>query len=167
MLFLGWQIGAGTGQTQASSATTDPGSSATNGSSTAGTSSSGTSASTGTPSPSSSSSSSPNSNSASGSGTTSPATLKNGTFTGNSVQTQFGNVQVEVTIASGKVTDVKALQLTSYGGRSVQISNYAAPILRSEVLKAQSANVATVSGATYTTEGYLTSVQSALDKAKA
>jgi uncharacterized protein with FMN-binding domain len=72
-----------------------------------------------------------------------------------------------VTISGGKITNVKALQLTNYGGRSVQISNYAAPILRSEVLKAQSAKVSNVSGATYTTQGYLSSLQSALNQAKA
>jgi uncharacterized protein with FMN-binding domain len=74
-------------------------------------------------------------------------------------------VQVEIVVSAGKITDVKALQLTDQGGRSVQISNYAAPILRSEVLKAQSAKVQNVSGATYTTDGYLSSVQSAIDKA--
>jgi uncharacterized protein with FMN-binding domain len=98
---------------------------------------------------------------ASGSGT-----LKDGTYTGTSEATQFGNVQVKVVVSGGKITDVIALQLTSMGGRSVQISNYAAPILRSEVIAAQSANVSTVSGATYTTDGYLSSVQSALDQAK-
>jgi uncharacterized protein with FMN-binding domain len=51
------------------------------------------------------------------------------------------------------------------GGRSAEISNYAAPILRQEVLKAQSANVDTVGGATYSSQGYLASVQSAIDKA--
>ena len=61
----------------------------------------------------------------------------------------------------------RALQLTNAEQRSVEISNQAAPILRTEVLAAQSASVATVSGATFTTEGYLTSLQSALDKAKA
>ena len=68
-------------------------------------------------------------------------------------------------MSAGKITDVKALKLTDQGGRSVQISNYAAPILRSEVLSAQSAKVSNVSGATYTTEGYLSSLQSAIDKA--
>jgi uncharacterized protein with FMN-binding domain len=100
--------------------------------------------------------------------TSSPAgNLKDGTYSGDSESTQFGNVQVQVIISGGKITDVKPLQLTDFGGRSQQISNYAAPILRSEVLKAQSANVASVSGATYTTQGYLSSLQSALDKAKA
>lgn len=88
-----------------------------------------------------------------------------GTYTGTSVQTRFGNVQVSVTIAGGLITDVTALQLTDDDGRSVQISNRAAPILREEVIAAQSANVSNVSGATYTTQAYLSSVQSALDRA--
>jgi uncharacterized protein with FMN-binding domain len=104
-------------------------------------------------------------------GTTSsaaPATaLKNGTYAGSVEETRYGPVQVQVTVSGGKITDVKALQLTNAEQRSIEISNEAAPILRSEVLAAQSASVATVSGATFTTEGYLTSLQSALDKAKA
>jgi uncharacterized protein with FMN-binding domain len=100
--------------------------------------------------------------------TAAPATkLSNGTFTGTVEETRYGPVQVEIVVAGGKITDVKALQLTDAEQRSVQISSEAAPILRSEVLKAQSASVATVSGATFTTQGYLTSLQSALDKAKA
>jgi uncharacterized protein with FMN-binding domain len=74
-------------------------------------------------------------------------------------------MQVEIVVAGGKITDVKALQVTNRGGRSVQISNYAVPILRKEVLAAQSAKVSSVGGATYTSDGYLQSLQSALDKA--
>ena len=88
-----------------------------------------------------------------------------GSFTGTSVSTQYGSVQVQVVVANGKITDVKALHLTDDGGRSVQISNSAAPILRSEVLSSQSARVSTVGGATYTSDAYLTSLQSALDQA--
>ncbi|TFB73765.1 FMN-binding protein [Cryobacterium glaciale] len=90
---------------------------------------------------------------------------QSGTFTGSVVATRFGNIQVSVTIDAGTITDVTALQLTDHDGRSVQISNRAAPILRSEVLAAQSASVQNVSGATYTTDGYLQSLQSALDAA--
>ena len=68
-------------------------------------------------------------------------------------------------VVSGKITDVVALHLTDQGGRSVQLSNQAAPILRSEVLKAQSAKVNGVSGATYTSVAYLASLQAAIDKA--
>ena len=88
-----------------------------------------------------------------------------GSFTGSSVGTQYGSVQVQVVVANGKITDVKALHLTDDGGRSIQISNSAAPILRSEVLSSQSARVSTVGGATYTSDAYLTSLQSALDQA--
>ncbi len=88
-----------------------------------------------------------------------------GTYTGSSVGTRFGSVQVSVTIAGGAITDVTALHLTDADGRSVQISNRAAPILHDEVIASQSANVSMVGGATYTSEGYLTSVQSALDQA--
>ncbi len=66
---------------------------------------------------------------------------------------------------NGKITDVQTLQLPGGQFRSQQISQYAAPQLRSEVLAAQSAQVNTISGATYTSMGYLQSVQSALDQA--
>jgi len=88
-----------------------------------------------------------------------------GTFTGSVVATRFGNMQVSVTLAGGTITDVTALQLTDKDSKSVQISTRAAPVLKAEVLKAQSAAVANVSGATYTTQGYLTSLQAALDAA--
>ncbi|GAB3119231.1 FMN-binding protein [Glaciibacter psychrotolerans] len=88
-----------------------------------------------------------------------------GSFTGSMVSTEYGNVQVQITVAAGTITDVTALHLTDSDGRSVQISNRAAPVLRTEVLSAQSSSVQMVSGATYTSEGYLTSLQSALDKA--
>jgi uncharacterized protein with FMN-binding domain len=74
-------------------------------------------------------------------------------------------VQVQIVVKNGTITDVVALQLTNRDGRSQEISNYAAPILRKEVLAAQSASVSSVGGATYTTDGYLSSLQSALDKA--
>lgn len=88
-----------------------------------------------------------------------------GTYDGDVVQTRFGAVQVQITVKAGQITDVAALKLTDAEGRSVQISNYAAPILRSEVLQAQSADVQTVSGATVTSDAYLTSLQAALDAA--
>jgi uncharacterized protein with FMN-binding domain len=88
-----------------------------------------------------------------------------GTYTGSSVDTRFGSVQVSVTISGGAITDVTALKLTDHESRSVQISNRAAPVLREEVLAAQSADVSNVSGATYTSDAYLESLQSALDQA--
>lgn len=100
-----------------------------------------------------------------GSGSTSTS-FKDGTYTGTTAVTRFGNVQVQVTIAGGKITDVTALQLTDQDGRSVQISAQAAPLLQQEALTAQSATIDTVSGATYTSEGYIQSLQSALDQAQ-
>ena len=97
--------------------------------------------------------------------TGSGSSAADGTYTGDSVPTRFGNVQVQVTVSGGQITDVTPLRLTDRDGRSVQISNRAAPILREEVLSAQSANVRMVSGATFTSEGYLNSLQSALDQA--
>jgi uncharacterized protein with FMN-binding domain len=88
-----------------------------------------------------------------------------GTFTGTAVQTRFGTVQVAVTIQGGTISDVTAVQITSRDGRSASINSRAVPVLRSEVLQAQSANVQNVSGATYTSNGYLTSLQAALDAA--
>jgi uncharacterized protein with FMN-binding domain len=88
-----------------------------------------------------------------------------GTFAGSSVSTRYGTVQVRIVVVSGKITDVVPVHLTDQGGRSVQLSNQAAPILRSEVIKAQSAKVNGVSGATYTSVAYLASVQAAIDKA--
>lgn len=93
------------------------------------------------------------------------ATLADGTDTGSVVQTRFGPVQVQVTIAGGKITDVTALQLPNDRQRSAEISQIVEPMLRSEALTAQSAQIDLVSGATYTSDGYAQSLQSALDQA--
>ena len=88
-----------------------------------------------------------------------------GTLTGTAVQIPFGVVQVQVTMQNGQITDVQTLQAPNDNPHSSSITNYATPQLRSEVLQGQSANVNTISGATYTSEGYLQSLQSALDQA--
>jgi uncharacterized protein with FMN-binding domain len=81
------------------------------------------------------------------------------------VQTRFGPVQVQVTIASGKISDVTALQLPNDRQRSAEISQIVEPMLRSEALTAQSAQIDLVSGATYTSDAYARSLQAALDQA--
>lgn len=98
---------------------------------------------------------------------TSASALKDGTTTGAVVTTRFGPVQVKVTIAGGAITDVVALQLPSRDGHSQRIAELAEPILRQEALQAQSANIDLLSGATYTSEAYAESLQSALDNAHA
>ena len=104
-----------------------------------------------------------------GSAASSPATgsYTDGTATGSVISTRFGDVQVEVTISGGAITDVTALQLPDRDGRSRQIASAAEPILREEALTAQSASIDLLSGATYTSEAYAESLQSALDQVRA
>ncbi|WP_028267011.1 FMN-binding protein [Arthrobacter sp. MA-N2] len=90
---------------------------------------------------------------------------KDGTFDGSQIQTRYGTIQVQAVIAGGKITDVVPLQLTDVGSLSGEIDQQAVPMLKSEVLSSQSANVDTVGGATYTSQGYLNSLQAALDAA--
>ena len=88
-----------------------------------------------------------------------------GTFTGSAVNTRWGIVQVQITVASGKITASQAVQYPQNNGRDVQINAYAVPALNQEAVAAQSANIDTVSGATVTSDGYLQSLQSALNQA--
>jgi uncharacterized protein with FMN-binding domain len=89
---------------------------------------------------------------------------KAATATGAVAQNRYGNVQVRVTVAGGKITQVTAVQLPQSDPKSAEISQFAAPQLQSEVLAAQSAKIDGVSGASYTSQSYDTSVQSALDQ---
>lgn len=91
--------------------------------------------------------------------------LKNGTFTGTAVSTRFGNVQVQAVISGGKLTNVIVLQVPDRGGYEDQIVQIAVPELKTEALSAQSSNIDVISGATYTSQGYAESLQSALDQA--
>ena len=88
-----------------------------------------------------------------------------GTVAGQVVSTRYGDVQVQVTISGGAITDVTALELPSGDGHSSRISEAVGPMLRSEALQAQSATIDLVSGATYTSTAYRESLQSALDAA--
>jgi uncharacterized protein with FMN-binding domain len=114
-----------------------------------------------TPTPSPGDSSAPTPSPSSGTG------LKDGTYTGQDVVTQFGDVQVKVSISGGKITDVQALQLPFDRPRSQEISQYVGQPLHDEVLQAQSAQIDIISGATFTSEAYAQSVQAALDQAHA
>ena len=88
-----------------------------------------------------------------------------GTVVGATSSTKYGPVQVEAVYSGGRITNVIAMQLPSGDSKSISIAQHAAPILRSEALTAQSAQINTVSGATYTSDGYKASLQSAIDKA--
>ncbi|MER6525148.1 FMN-binding protein [Streptomyces sp. NPDC001508] len=87
------------------------------------------------------------------------------TVTGDAAQTRWGPVQVRVTVRGGRLTDVTAVACPQDNPRDQQINAYALPQLRQEALAAQSAQIDTVSGATYTSDGYRQSLQSALDSA--
>jgi uncharacterized protein with FMN-binding domain len=86
-----------------------------------------------------------------------------GVFSGPTINVNYGNVQVEITVSNGKITDAKALQAPS--GRSQRWTDMATPILRQQTLAAQSASIQGASGASYTSYGWFKSLQGALSKA--
>ncbi|NII41614.1 uncharacterized protein with FMN-binding domain [Curtobacterium flaccumfaciens] len=140
VLVIGWQVGGQTATTASPQTST---------SDTSGSTGTGTSATSGPAS----------------SGSTGTGSTGSGTFLGSVAQTRYGPVQVQIVVSDGVITDVTAPQLTDADGRSVAISAQAAPVLRQEALQAQSADIQAVSGATFTSEGYTTSLQSAIDQA--
>ena len=84
---------------------------------------------------------------------------------GGVADTQYGPVQVENTVRGGRIAEARALQHPSGDGQTDQINAYAVPRLDQETTAAQSAHIDTVSGATFTSDGYRRSLQSALDAA--
>ena len=136
VLGAGWAVGTANGATVATTTTT--GTTATTGTTTSGATSKTTSGS---------------------------STYKDGTFTGTTVQHPYGSVTVTVTISGGKITNVTAQALDGGDRRSQSIDSQAVPMMKTEVLSANSAKVSTIGGATYTTTAYITSLQSALAKA--
>ncbi|MYW65101.1 FMN-binding protein [Streptomyces sp. SID8379] len=100
-----------------------------------------------------------------GSGSSGGSTSGTRTVTGDTVQTRYGPVQVELTLSGSKITAARAVQSPGDDPRSRQINAAAVPTLVQETLSAQSARIDTVSGATFTSEGYISSLQSALDQA--
>lgn len=93
--------------------------------------------------------------------------LRDGSYTGTAVSTRYGAVQVAITVSDGRISDVQLPQYPQGGGREQRINAQAVPQLISETVQAQSAHIDMVSGATYTMNGYLDSLQSALDQARA
>ncbi|MGW7608328.1 FMN-binding protein [Streptomyces sp. NPDC054766] len=113
-------------------------------------------------------SSSPSSGDSSGSSSGSSGGSKSTgtrTVTGDTVQTRWGPVQVRITLKDGRITDATAVAYPSDNPKDQEINSYAIPQLRRETLAAQSAQIDSVSGATYTSDGYMQSLQSALDSA--
>jgi uncharacterized protein with FMN-binding domain len=96
----------------------------------------------------------------SNSGSSSPKVV-----TGQEAQTQYGPVQLQVTFSGKKITSINVLEYPTDTTRDQEINSYALPQLNQEAMAAQSAHIDVISGATYTSEGYQQSLQSAIDKA--
>lgn len=86
-------------------------------------------------------------------------------YTGDVADTRWGPVQVQITVRVRKIIDAQAVQYPNGNGRDQEINSYALPVLSQEVVQRQSAQIDTVSGATVTSDGYLQSLQSAIDRA--
>lgn len=84
---------------------------------------------------------------------------------GSAADTRYGPVQVQITVRSGRITAAHAIDYPTQGRRDKEINGYAIPQLDDETLRAQGASIDAVSGATYTSDGYVTSLQSAIDQA--
>lgn len=94
----------------------------------------------------------------------SPTSYKNGTYTGSVNNAYYGNVQARVIIQKGKITSVGYVQYPTTDPTSIYIAKDILPILKKEIIKAQSAQVSAISGATYTSEAFLKSLTAALQK---
>jgi uncharacterized protein with FMN-binding domain len=114
-------------------------------------------------------STSPSRSSSNNSGSSTPRqsspAASSATYTGGVADTQWGPVQVQITVQGGKVTASRAVQYPQNNDRDFMINSYALPILDQEVVQQQTASIDTVSGATVTSDGYLQSLQSAIDQA--
>jgi uncharacterized protein with FMN-binding domain len=87
------------------------------------------------------------------------------TCQGSVAQTRWGPVQVQISVQSGKITKVTIVQQPDGNRRDAEINDQAIPILIDETVSAQSADIDMVSGATVTSDGYVQSLQAALDEA--
>jgi uncharacterized protein with FMN-binding domain len=91
---------------------------------------------------------------------------RDGTYTGSVADAQWGNIQVKVTITSGKVKDVQYLQYPNDRNRSIEINQYADPLLTNEAIQTQSGQVDIITGATDTSEAFIQSLSAALTQAQ-
>jgi uncharacterized protein with FMN-binding domain len=112
-----------------------------------------------------SSGSSSESSAGSGSSSSSGSTSGTKTYTGDVADTRWGPVQVKITVSDGKITAAEPTQVPTDNPRDQEINSYAVPILNQEAVKAQSAQIDAISGATVTSDGYIQSLQSAIDQA--
>jgi uncharacterized protein with FMN-binding domain len=97
---------------------------------------------------------------------TTTVSYKDGTYTGGTENAFYGNLQVSATVQGGKITSVSFLQYPDDNPNSINVNQAAMPYLKQEAIKAQSANVSGVTGATYTSQAFIQSLSSALNQAK-
>jgi uncharacterized protein with FMN-binding domain len=100
-----------------------------------------------------------------GSGSSGSSSGGTKTYTGEVADTRWGPVQVRITVANGKITAAETTQVPNGNGRDQEINSYAVPVLDQEAVQAQSSHIDAVSGGTVTSEGYIQSLQSAIDQA--
>ena len=112
-----------------------------------------------------SSASAPAATSSSSSSSSGSSSSSSGTYTGESVDTRWGPVQVQITVKNGKITAAQAVVYPQQNPRDQEINAFAVPQLNSEAVQAQSGDIDAVSGATVTSDGYIQSLQSAIDQA--
>ncbi|QIG40857.1 FMN-binding protein [Microbacterium sp. 4R-513] len=98
-------------------------------------------------------------------GSSASTRLADGTYTGSAASTRFGPVQVQITVSGGTITAAEAVDYPTENRRDQEINQIAIPRLVSETLAAQSSEIDMISGATYTSDGYIQSLQSAIDQA--
>jgi uncharacterized protein with FMN-binding domain len=116
---------------------------------------------------SSSSGSTSSGSTSSGTTATTASGMTDGTFTGGAANTRYGPVQVQITVSGGVIADVQVIDYPNSNREDQQINGRALPVLVSETTQAQSSQIDMVSGATYTSQGYIASLQSAIDQANA
>ena len=162
VLLFSYHTSTGAGTSLAAPVVAQSGSASGGSGSSSGSSSSTGSGSNGASGSGSSASGSSGSSSSSSSGSSGSAAK---TYDGDTAQTRWGPVQVRITVQGGKITNAQAIVYPNGNGRDEEINSYALPVLNQEVVQAQSANIDMVSGATVTSDGYLQSLQSAIDQA--
>ncbi|HEX4215764.1 MAG TPA: FMN-binding protein [Candidatus Dormibacteraeota bacterium] len=91
---------------------------------------------------------------------------RDGTYTGTLESEVYGRVQVRIVVEEGRLVDISTVSLVGDSPHSQELNQHAAPILRSETLRAQSARIDAVTGATYTSDAYIESLGTALDRAE-
>ncbi|WP_270335274.1 FMN-binding protein [Streptococcus infantarius] len=106
------------------------------------------------------------SSSTSDSTTTTSTSFKDGTYTGASTSTEWGDVQLQITVSSGKITNISALTYPNDEGKSVAINQEAIPAYTKEAISNQSADIQAISGATETYKGFTGSLQDAINQAQ-